>query len=31
MNEVLEQIQRIGIVPVAVLEDAKDAAHLVQK
>lgn len=28
MNEVLEQIQKIGIVPVVVLEDAKDAAHL---
>lgn len=28
MNEVLEQIQKIGIVPVVVLEDAKDAAPL---
>ena len=26
MNEVLEQIQKIGIVPVVVLDDAKDAA-----
>ncbi|MFI3213002.1 MAG: bifunctional 4-hydroxy-2-oxoglutarate aldolase/2-dehydro-3-deoxy-phosphogluconate aldolase [Eubacteriales bacterium] len=28
MNAVLEQIQKIGIVPVVVLEDAKDAAPL---
>lgn len=28
MNEVLEQIQKIGIVPVVVLNDAKDAAPL---
>ena len=26
MNEVLEKIQKIGIVPVVVLDDAKDAA-----
>lgn len=25
MNEVLEKIQKIGIVPVVVLDDAKDA------
>lgn len=30
MNNVLEQIQKIGIVPVVVLEDAKDAAPLAQ-
>ena len=28
MNEVLEKIQKIGIVPVVVLDDAKDAAPL---
>ena len=28
MNEVLEKIQKIGIVPVVVLNDAKDAAPL---
>ena len=28
MNEVLEQIQKIGIVPVVVINDAKDAAPL---
>ena len=28
MNEVLEKIQEIGIVPVVVLDDAKDAAPL---
>ena len=28
MNEVLEKIQKIGLVPVVVLEDAKDAAPL---
>ncbi|MCI8511634.1 MAG: bifunctional 4-hydroxy-2-oxoglutarate aldolase/2-dehydro-3-deoxy-phosphogluconate aldolase [Lachnospiraceae bacterium] len=28
MNKVLEQIQKIGIVPVVVLDDAKDAAPL---
>lgn len=28
MNEVLEKIQKIGIVPVVVLNDAKDASHL---
>ena len=28
MNEVLEMIQKIGIVPVVVLDDAKDAAPL---
>ena len=27
MNEVLEKIQKIGIVPVVVLNDAKDAAN----
>ena len=26
MNEVLEKIQKIGIVPVVVLNDAKDAS-----
>lgn len=30
MNEILEKIQSIGIVPVVVLEDAKDAAPLAQ-
>ena len=30
MNEVLEQIQKIGIVPVVVLDDAKDAAPLAE-
>lgn len=30
MNEVLERIQKIGIVPVVVLNDAKDAAPLAQ-
>ncbi|MBQ8189587.1 MAG: bifunctional 4-hydroxy-2-oxoglutarate aldolase/2-dehydro-3-deoxy-phosphogluconate aldolase [Lachnospiraceae bacterium] len=30
MHEVLEKIQEIGIVPVVVLEDAKDAAPLAQ-
>ena len=30
MNEVLEKIQKIGIVPVVVLDDAKDAAPLAQ-
>jgi 2-dehydro-3-deoxyphosphogluconate aldolase/(4S)-4-hydroxy-2-oxoglutarate aldolase len=30
MNEVLEQIQKIGIVPVVVLDDAKDAEALCQ-
>lgn len=30
MNEVLERIQNIGIVPVVVLNDAKDAAPLAQ-
>ena len=30
MNEVLEKIQKIGIVPVVVLDDAKDAAPLVR-
>lgn len=30
MHEVLEKIQKIGIVPVVVLEDAKDAAPLAQ-
>ena len=28
MNEVLEKIQKIGIVPVVVLNDAKDAEPL---
>lgn len=28
MNEVLEKIQKIGIVPVVVLDDAKDAHRL---
>ena len=28
MNDVLKQIQKIGIVPVVVLNDAKDAAPL---
>ena len=28
MNEVLQKIQKIGIVPVVVLNDAKDAAPL---
>ena len=28
MNEILEKIQKIGIVPVVVLDDAKDAAPL---
>ena len=28
MNAVLEQIQKIGIVPVVVLDDAKDAEPL---
>ena len=28
MNEVIEKIQKIGIVPVVVLNDAKDAAPL---
>ena len=28
MNEVLEKIQKIGIVPVVVLDDPKDAAPL---
>ena len=30
MYPVLEQIQKIGIVPVVVLDDAKDAAPLAQ-
>ena len=30
MNEILKQIEKIGIVPVVVLEDAKDAAPLAQ-
>ena len=30
MNEVLERIQEIGIVPVVVLNDAKDAEPLAQ-
>ena len=30
MNQVLEQIQKIGIVPVVVLDDAKDAAPLAE-
>ena len=28
MNEVLEKIQKTGIVPVVVLDDARDAAPL---
>lgn len=28
MNDVLEKLKKIGIVPVVVLEDAKDAAPL---
>ena len=30
MNEVLEKISQIGIVPVVVLEDAKDAKPLAE-
>ena len=30
MNEVLKQIEEIGIVPVVVLNDAKDAEPLAQ-